>query len=88
MKDREQLIKAVRKATKARFSPPMRRDEADEIVDAVLALPVVVTDEMLERAWARLDETGVSEGPTLLVVDKADVRAALEAALNPPSPAQ
>lgn len=41
-----------------------------------------ITDEMVERGWERLQETGAPEGPTLLVIDRADLRAALESALK------
>ena len=41
-----------------------------------------ITDEMVAAAWKWLDANCPAEGPALLVIDRADVRAALEVALS------
>jgi hypothetical protein len=41
-----------------------------------------ITDEMMDQAWGWLDANCPAEGPALRVIDKADMRAAFEAALS------
>ena len=84
MIDRERAIKAAMAANGSCSSE--WRISAERIVDAVLALPVVIDDAMVERAFgafsATISDAGIPRRPTY--VERDAMRAALEAALKPP----
>lgn len=82
MPERDRGIVEVCRAMRFHAGEPLDSYLIAKVIDRYKALPVVVTDEMVERTWWAMGRAE-NLARRSMGVNKTTVRAVLEAALNP-----